>query len=108
MDALWRETVGEPYAGNPHVRFDEGAADELKPCAWSAVVACDETFGALDPLLISALLYCNHSVCAEVVQDLQDAGSLRVLHGVPNSLPKVGGDPTPEVTGVGEKIASLG
>jgi hypothetical protein len=57
VDALSQETVGEPYAGNPHVRFDEGAADELKPCAWSAVVACDETFGALDPLLISALLY---------------------------------------------------
>ena len=22
--ALWQEAVGEPYAGNPHVRFDEG------------------------------------------------------------------------------------
>jgi len=26
--ALKRETVGEPDAGNLHVRFDEGAADE--------------------------------------------------------------------------------
>jgi hypothetical protein len=23
-NAVWREAVGEPYAGNPHVRFDEG------------------------------------------------------------------------------------
>ena len=32
-NALQRETVGEPYAGNPHVRLDEGegSSDE-----WSA------------------------------------------------------------------------
>ena len=24
VHACWREAVGEPYAGNPHVRFDEG------------------------------------------------------------------------------------
>jgi hypothetical protein len=23
-NAMWRQAVGEPYAGNPHVRFDEG------------------------------------------------------------------------------------
>jgi hypothetical protein len=57
MNALKRETVGEPYAGNLHVRFDEGAADERFSGHGPRVVACDETFVATVVLFISALLY---------------------------------------------------
>ena len=29
MNALWREIIGEPDAGKPHVRFDEGALSTM-------------------------------------------------------------------------------
>jgi len=43
VNALWREIIGEPDAGKPHVRFDEGALMRLNTLR-HAVAACGETF----------------------------------------------------------------
>ena len=38
VHAVRRETVGEPYAGNPHVRFDEGEQAVHAGCLLSTLL----------------------------------------------------------------------